>query len=406
MRHLYALSVFIILFSNINASEKSQYFTSPDAVTNLLNFSENQKHSPSLSIKQYEVWKETLESTYGLRIAGDYHISAFTASNSLGDEESVGGVFRIFGEWKIADQLSSYDASIVFKVEHRHALTNISPVDFASEIGYAGLVQSTYSDQKLRLTDLYWKQHFNDKEGIIYAGFLDVTEYVDIYLLISPWDAFGNMVFATGSATMGGLPDGALGVMAAGWLNNNTYIVAGIADANGNAADPFNQVDNFFKDFKTFKSFEIGWTTGRDKLFFDNFHITLWQIDARPIAATKEGWGINFSLTHTIDDQWMTFLRGGYSKDGGALLEQSLSSGFGYKVSNSDDIIGVGLNWGISNDEFYGKADAQWTSELFYRYQVNKDIQITPSLQFIANPVLNTKTDTITLLGLRVEAIF
>jgi porin len=69
-------------------------------------------------------------------------------------------------------------------------------------------------------------------------------------------------------------------------------------------------------------------------------------------------------------------------------------------------VIGVGLNWGVPNDEFYGDADTQWTSELFYRYQAGKHLQITPSLQFISHPALNPKTDQLTLFGLRLEASF
>jgi len=407
---MYAKHLFTLLLSSgmllaaPSTQERSAYYTSPDAVSNLL-ADTKESQPPLFSMARYEAWKASLQENYALSLGADYHLVGFYANRSMDDKESLGGVFRLFGEWQMY-QNNSGSGSLVFKLEHRHALSDLSPVDFSNALGYAGLIQSTFSDQQLRLTTLYWKQSFNDNNAVIYAGFLDVTEYVDVYLLISPWNAFGNMVFATGSATMGGLPDGALGVMAAAWLNDRTYIVGGIADANADPTDPFQGFETLFDDLETFKSIEIGWTTKKEALYFDNFHLTLWQMDARPQAGTQEGWGVNFSLTHTFNANWMGFLRGGYSVDGGALLERSISSGFGYKVPDREDIIGLGVNWGIPNDELYGDADAQWTSELFYRYQVGKRTQITPSLQLIADPALYPDTDLIALFGLRLEVRF
>ncbi len=403
--------VFICIGVNIPlyavSQNRSGYYTSPDAVSSLLEAQNRKRKAGQLwSMEAYEAWKKSLENDYGLSIGSDYHLTGFAATDALGKKESLGSVFRVFGEWKLTGKETPNSGSLVFKGEYRHAVNGISPVDFASELGYAGLVQSTYSDQKWRMTTLYWKQHLFDGDMTVYAGLIDVTEYTDIYLLISPWNGFGNMVFATGSATIGGLPDASLGVMAAGWLSDTMYIVGSITDANADASDPFNGFHTLFDDFETFKTLELGWTTGKEQLFFDNFHITLWQMDDRPKAGTKEGGGISFSLTHTLDKNWLTFLRGGYSKNGGALLKRSLSTGFGYKVPQRDDVVGVGLNWGRPNDELYGDVDDQWTSELFYRYQAGKRVQITPSLQLIAHPALNPNTDFITLFGLRAEISF
>lgn len=401
------VSLGLVTLSVCAADSKEEYYLSPNATTQLLKIEkEPQDQTLSESKQTYEIWKSSLEKNYGLKVGADYHMQGFVARGAVGENKTLGGVFRLFGEWKGSEANTRHGGSLVFKLEHRHAWSTISPVDFSNEIGYAGLVQSTYSDQKWRLTTLYWKQQFDDGNAMLYAGFIDVTEYLDVYLLISPWDGFANMVFATGSATIGGLPDGALGIMAAGWISERVYIVAGIADANADAHDPFKRIDDLFSDLKTFKSIEIGCTTAKESLFFDNIHMTLWQMDARPKAGVKEGYGANFSLTHTFEDTWLGFLRGGYSNDGGALLKRSVSMGLGHKMKDQDDVVGIGLNWGRPNDELYGNAKDQWTSELFYRYQPNKYVQITPSLQLIAQPALNPDKDFIALFGLRLEASF
>ena len=104
------------------------------------------------------------------------------------------------------------------------------------------VIGATYSDQRLRLTHLFWNQNFAQGRGAVYAGWLDVTDYVDAYALASPWQGFANLQFQTGNGTIGGLPDSALGVAAGYFFENNVYISGGIVDANANARKPLARI--------------------------------------------------------------------------------------------------------------------------------------------------------------------
>ena len=108
---------------------------------------------------------------------------------------------------------------------------------FAGELGYAGLTSVGYSDQGWRATHLFWRQRFGDGRGVSYIGFLDTTDYADVYTLASPWTGFANIAFQNGSGAMGGIPDGALGAMVGGFLTDKLYLVGSIADANGDPTD-------------------------------------------------------------------------------------------------------------------------------------------------------------------------
>jgi len=79
-----------------------------------------------------------------------------------------------------------------------------------------------------------------------------------------------------------------------------------------------------------FTHVELGWTTAQDRIYLDNVHGTFWPADERVEAAVPNRWGLNFSATHYIDDKWLPFLRAGYAKDGGSLLQRSVSVGFGF----------------------------------------------------------------------------
>ena len=70
-------------------------------------------------------------------------------------------------------------------------------------------------------------------------------------------------------------------------------------------------------------------------------------------------------------------------------------------------MVGVGLNWGRPNHDTFG-ADLkdQFTGEMFYRWQIAQNLQVTPSVQLPANPVLNPDTDFVAVSGLRVRVVF
>ena len=197
--------------------------TGPDAVDNQLDNDQDEK--PNLLdanlLKSWEDWKADIADRSGLSFGLDYNALGLAATDSLGDETSASGVFRLFGTWNFIGRGTKNTGGIVFKVEHRYAYTDVAPSEFGSELGYAGVINAVFSDQGWRATHLHWRQGFSDGRGVAYAGFLDVTDYVDVYALASPWTGFGNLAFENGSGTIGGMPDGAFGVMVGGFISGN-----------------------------------------------------------------------------------------------------------------------------------------------------------------------------------------
>jgi porin len=83
---------------------------------------------------------------------------------------------------------------LVFKVENRSAIGNrISPQALGPSLGYAGLFTTTFSDAGWILTNLYWRQSLRNGRVSFVIGQVDVTDYVDVNDLASPWTAFGNL---------------------------------------------------------------------------------------------------------------------------------------------------------------------------------------------------------------------
>ncbi len=102
-----------------------------------------------------------------------------------------------------------------------------------------------------------------------------------------------------------------------------------------------------------------------------------------------------------FDNTWMTFLRAGVSDGTAAIYNRSLSAGIGWYRRNTD-LAGISLNWA----EARGFEDTQFTAEAFYRFSISPGLQITPSVQYIANPLLSSDKNGFTIAGLRGRIVF
>ncbi len=390
---------------NDKPQQTTQAITGPDAVDNQLDEDRQDKSRPggTRRLKSWDDWKDGFAERTGLSFGLDYNVLGFAATDSLGEDTSAGGAFRLFGSWDLIGRGTNNKGGIIFKFENRHAYTDVAPAGFGPELGYAGFLNAVFSDQGWRATHLHWRQGFGDGRGVAYLGFLDVTDYVDAYALTSPWTAFSNQAFETGSGTIGGLPDGALGAMVGGFVSSRIYVIGGIADANGDPTDLAGGVDSLFDEFETFKSLEIGWTSSQPGQYLvNNVHATIWQIDERAVAGTPDGWGIAFSASGIVGERWLPFVRGGWSKDGGSLYESALAVGFGYKPKDRHDVLGVGLHWSRPNEStFLPGLDDQFTGEVFYKLQVVDKLAVTASVQVLGSPALNPDQNVIGVFGIR-----
>lgn len=312
-------------------------------------------------------------------------------------------MLRLYGSWGLAGgDGSNNTGAFIYKLENRHAYTTVSPVDFSFAVGYAGLFEPPFSDQQWRATNIYWRQTLSESRFVLLAGFLDTTDYVDVYALASPWLHFMNFAFSTGSATIATPGDATFGVAGGAWVTANIYVLGGLADANADPTNPFDGFDTFFNEPEYFKNVDVGWTSSRDRTYFDNIHMTLWQVDERIEAGAPSGWGVAGSFTLFPGDKWMPFVRGGYSRDGGSLLQKSLSVGFAFQPNPKLDLFGFGFNWGEANESTFqpGLRD-QYSVEAFYRFQLAEHLAVTPDIQFLVHPALNTEVGSIWVFGVR-----
>ncbi len=378
---------------------------SPDQVDNQL-ATDAQPKDPLLTLTfldPYFDFKDRLKEKTGLGFGIDYSTVYMKASASPAEDQAWSGMVRLFGAWDLVGRESGNTGALVFKVEHRHRYLTIAPKQLSFNIGYAGIFAAPFSDEGLRWTNLYWRQRLGQGRFVFLAGFLDVTDFFDVYGLASPWLHFMNLTFSTGSAATALPNDGLLGAAGGAWLSDNVYALASFGDNGSDPTDIFSGFDRFVNVNEYFSSLEIGWTTAKDRAYFDNVHVAVWHSDAKTsTSGDPAGWGVNVSATRYIDDKWMPFLRGGYTEDGGSLLQKSLSVGVGYQGTPGRNLFGVAANWGQPNESTWGPGlRDQYTFEMFWRWYLGPQLAITPDLQLLLNPTNNQSQSTIWVFGAR-----
>lgn len=353
-------------------------------------------------------WKKRLREEHGFDFTIDYNVNALHATNTLNDEDNFsGGVIRAFGQWDLTGRETGNTGSFIWKIENRHKYTDLAPSQVKTEIGYIGLISPVWSDIGGRLTNLYWKQNLNNNRIEIIAGFIDTTDWIDVYALAPPWAGFQNFAFATGSATIAPPDEATLGAYFNAMITDNIYVIAGFADLNSDSTHPFDGFDTFFNQHEYLKTIEFGHVTSRDRFYLDNAHVTFWHADDREEAGVNNGWGVSFSWSHSFNEKWMPFIRGGYAKDSGTFLQKSLSTGLGYHWGENNSLLGIGFNWNEPNKDTFGLGlKNQIGVEIFSRLQVMENFQLTPHIHYIRNPALNQEANQSWVFGLRARVHF
>lgn len=136
-----------------------------------------------------------------------------------------------------------------------------------------------------------------------------------------------------------------------------------------------------------------------DDRYFKNVHMILWHVDERDEAAIPSSQGIALGANWTFYEKFMPFVRAGWSDGDAPLMNKTATVGLIHRFFRSD-LFGIGFNWGDPSDD---ALRDQYSSELFYRFQISQNLALTPSVQLLIDPALNPNEDRIWMLGQRLR---
>lgn len=142
-------------------------------------------------------------------------------------------------------------------------------------------------------------------------------------------------------------------------------------------------------------------------------------------VAAHSGWGI--SADQRVSDDVSLFARYGHQLTGRVSFDRALTFGteFGGGLwQRGADALGVSLGWLRTSKQFrndapvidangdgvpdfgFTAAKAERVAEIYYRYRVNKQFELSPDLQLISRPAGNSGASVVKLFGVRAQIVY
>jgi porin len=336
---------------------------------------------------------------FELNFSTDYSNLVQHASSTLsGEDTAASQVFRILGTWLSIGDADGAHGHLVWKGEYRGAFGgNPTPRDMGFDTGSV-LSTANYKEMGWGVTDLYWTQHLWDNEAVLLVGHMDAGDWADQYPLLNAWKRFLNDAFYNNPTES--IPKRGFGLVGHSYLSEHLFIMGGVHDANG--PDDRLDFDSFWNTRELMTWVEFGYRGERDISRGQNFHLHLWQQDAREEAGTERSKGVTFTYSNVTAGGAVPFVRIGYSEGDTPQMRRFIGVGTAFKFFERDTL-GIGTSWGSPPDK---TLRDQVTSEVFYRVQLTPNVSLTPNLQVYYQPSNNPEKDWISVVGLRFRLTF
>ena len=354
--------------------------------------------------------KDDLHEAIGLKFALDFsHVFQFLSEAPVNPDSTWGtaSVLSFPVTWELVDRGGPTQGQVYFQLEGRWEYGTTGP----QRLGGVGLnsvagTANTYVAYvpTFLVRNLYWQQGTAESGWAYRIGKITPDQIMGSSAHLSPKTTFLPIVGTGGFSN--GLPDSGLGIVAVAHAYNLLRFLVVISDAN---ADRFNFGDIGAGDF--YKAIELGVKVAPRTSKAGYSKVTLWHTDGtkdgQPAngAIGPEGWGLfaKYEMELADDGRPVVILRYGKSFNGAAVFREQVGVHFVLydptgvtRVQN--DALGVAYNWvQLENPD----ARPESNIELFYRFPLFPQMDMTFSFQSIINPALDPDNGYAAVFGIR-----
>lgn len=353
-------------------------------------------------LKPWYDWKANLENKYGFRFGISYTaLYQKTNDNYLPEDDAAGFDLDIAGIWTFLGRGTDSPTILGFDLFRRDTLgTEISPSVLFTQYGSLYSGAPGFGEEDFVLAELWLHQKFGNVFELRAGKVFPVSAY----------DFFPFSNFRTDFIDMNNvvnvtipLPLQGLGAFATYRPQSDIMLRLGAHDANADMqASGF---DTFNGELFTIVEVGLDTNPAQRKLGLppnSHVHVSLWHIDEREDAGIDDGWGISATVAHQFD-HFTPFIRYGYADvtaEGPTSARQMASAGLAIDgiLHHTSDRLGVGYTWADPADRTLGDQNA---INAYYRIQLTPEIQVSPIVEVIFDPVSNPDKDTVFVWGLR-----
>lgn len=359
-------------------------------------------------LQSWFAWKRRLKQEHGFGFSASWGVLWQNYTNSaIAQPNAVGSKVTINLSYDLFKHNEPGAFSVDMAVEDRRALgTALPPLQAGIGAGSIVPTAASWGQFDIGITQLYVRQSLRSNRFQYAVGKIFGPNYVDPYPFFDDNRQFLSQQFSTSTTCQ--CPLRGFGGVAA-WFptEDGLYLKGGMFTSN--SSDTGSTISDFFTKNEHFYMFEVGLSglagkgtpiQMRGPTDANNIHVTGWYRDAT--NTTPHSYGVLFNVNQKLDERFLLFLRGGWSKNFAAT--GTVSGGFGWRPPKErSDLFGVGFGWTHPSS---GALRSQYTAETFYRLQLVQNLAITPDIQLVIDPALNPKVNTIWVFSLRARPVF
>ena len=314
---------------------------------------------------------------------------------------SVGGTagdLTWAGRWLILGQRFRKPVYLAFRFRDRRAYSEYAPSNIRRETDLLWGTVDGFNNSGFQVPDFYFDQRlFDDKLSLRYGQF-SIDSFVDKHALRGAKRYFLNQAFSSNPTV--NFPSYGAG-LAANWKPNDSWeFTGGVSNVQGVADDA--QVDFSIDSDALFGTVQGSY--GFKGLDEKGARLQLmgWYGDKNDVDVYRGGRGYSVTLEHEgREENEVYVVRLAQSIGEPTNTDLLLFIGHGKQIRGFDSF-GVGVGAGRSS------ATQIWQSvmETYYRWQVTKELVVTPDLQIIFGDDEEGNSKTRVVGGLRMGIVF
>lgn len=345
-----------------------------------------------------------LDSLYektGLRIGVANTMLFMQPMGGQSSRYGAAGDLDLMSSWTLIGRGTKDTGRFVFTGEYRYQIGSQPPSRIGGQMGTIVAPTGTFNDRGWVIRDAYWIQRLFDARIRIIIGRADPSDYVGSHWLQNVNNSFVNRNFSANPAVPFPGHGPMLGISIR--PTEQVYLTAGASNAYSTTIR--DEFDTLFNEWDIFSFGEIGYTPTFKGLGEGRYAFGIWHMDARSKFSLPEDYGFTFIADQNLTKNLQVFARYSYSDGTLTNIRQSAQVGLGLSglLGRKDDLTGAAFALTVPRNE---ASRNEAVLEVFHRFQVSQNTQLSVGLQLIANPGNAPDNDTAGVFYARLRTSF
>ena len=383
-------------------TENNETADSIDSTLELRNFLDQDPTKRSIATdfsNNFRIWRKGVEKKIRLETIYSYHALAQGYVDSNSSLGASSGEVSFSGKWLLFGQKQHRPFYLSFRIRDRHAYSDLAPSEISAETGMLWKTVDGFSDAGFQVPSFYFSQELADGELTLRYGQYSIDHFIDKHALRSSKRYFLNQIFSSNPAVE--FPGFGAGFIAQ-YENAGKWDLT-IGGSNIQGTDSERKVDLGLNSSALFYAVQGGYNFKGIANRKARVQLMGWQSRNNGEEKFLDGQGASLVLEQKgVSDRDSFVARYAFSSGDAAEVDQLYMFGWGREIRKYDHL-GVGLGLGRST---FGSSIWQGVGEIYYRWQVARELTITPDLQIIVGEGEGAGSAIQFVGGLRAGIIF